>query len=58
MNRIVESFIRDESFRVLKQTENYYIFKDQKTLGEFKVEILNDDKVNIEFKDHFNDKES
>lgn len=55
MNRIIESFLRDESFKVLKQTENYYIFKDQKTLTELKVEVVNNDKVNIEFKDHFDE---
>ena len=57
MNRMIESFLRDDSFKVLKQTENYYIFKDQKTFEEFKVEILDNDKVNIEFKDHFDETE-
>lgn len=53
MNKFIESFLKDPSFKVLKETDNYYIFKDQKTLSEIKVEIEADDKVNIQFKDHF-----
>ena len=53
MNKIIKSFTEDPSFVMLKESENYYIFKDNKTLMELKIEIINDDKVTMEFKDHF-----
>lgn len=53
MNKIVKSFIEDPSFIILKEEENYYIFKDNKTLKEMKLELINNDKVSIEFKEHF-----
>lgn len=53
MNKIVKSFIEDPSFIMLKEEENYYIFKDNKTLKEMKLELINNDKVSIEFKEHF-----
>ena len=37
----------------LEDEGNYYIFKDNKTLIEVKLSVINDDKVTIEFKDHF-----
>lgn len=55
MNKMVESFFRDASFKVLKEGENYYIFKDQKTLNELKVEVISDNKINIQYKDHFDE---
>lgn len=53
MHKIVKSFIEDPSFTLIKETENYYIFNDAKTCFEMKIELVNDDKVTIEFKDHF-----
>ena len=34
-------------------TDSNYIFKDNKTFIEVKLSVVNDDKVTIEFKDHF-----
>ena len=53
MHKIVKGFIEDPSFVMLKEGGNYYIFKDNKTLSEMKIVLVNDDKVTIEFKDHF-----
>lgn len=53
MNKFVKSFIDDPSFVMLKDTGNYYIFKDNKTLIEVKLSVINDDKVTMEFKGHF-----
>jgi hypothetical protein len=53
MNKIVKSFTEDPSFVMLKDAGNYYIFKDNKTFIEVKLSVINDDKVTIEFKDHF-----
>ena len=53
MNKMVKSFTDDPSFVLLKDEGNYYIFKDNKTLIEVKLSVINDDKVTIEFKDHF-----
>jgi len=53
MNKIVKSFMEDPSFIMLKDAGNYYIFKDNKTLIEVKLSVINDDKVTMEFKDHF-----
>lgn len=53
MNKIVKSFTEDPSFVMIMQTENCYIFKDNKTCHELKISVINDDKVSFEFKDHF-----
>jgi hypothetical protein len=53
MNKIIKSFTEDPSFVMLKDAGNYYIFKDNKTLIEVKLSVINDDKVTMEFKDHF-----
>lgn len=53
MNKMVKSFMDDPSFVLLKDEGNYYIFKDNKTLIEVKLSVISDDKVTIEFKDHF-----
>lgn len=54
MNRIVDTFLKNSSFDMLEQAENYYIFKDNESRRELKISIINDDKVSIEFKDSFN----
>ena len=53
MNRMIKSFLENSSYTMLKSGENYYIFKDNKTLIEVKLSVINDDKVTMEFKDHF-----
>ena len=40
MNKIVKSFTEDPSFVMLKQTENCYIFKDNKTCHELKISVI------------------
>lgn len=55
MNRIVDSFQKDSSYTMLKQAENCYIFKDNIIGRELKISIINDDKVSLEFKDHFDE---
>ena len=52
MNRIVDTFLKDSSFTMLNQTNNCYIFKDNKTNREMKINIINDDKVSIEFEEN------
>lgn len=54
MNKFIESFINDKTFVLLNKNENCYIFKDQKTLHELKIDIIDNDKINIEFGDKFN----
>lgn len=51
MNRLVKSFLDDSSFVLIENKENCYIFIDQKTMHKLKVEVLNDDKILVEFLD-------
>lgn len=53
MNRIIQSFTEDPALETLKETKTYYIFKNIKNNFEIKVDIITDDKVTVEFKDHF-----
>lgn len=53
MNRIIDTFLKDSSFNMLKQAENYYIFNDNTNNRKLKISIITDDKVSIEFKDNF-----
>ena len=47
MNKMVKSFTDDPSFVLLKDEGNYYIFKDNKTLIEVKLSVINDDNLRI-----------
>lgn len=51
MNRLVKSFLDDSSFKLVEEAENYYIFIDQKTMHRLKVEVVSDDKIEVEFKE-------
>lgn len=52
-NRLKGMVAYSDMVVMLKDEGNYYIFKDNKTLIEVKLSVINDDKVTIEFKDHF-----
>ena len=52
-NRLKGMVAYSDMVVMLKDEGNYYIFKDNKTLIEVKLSVINDDKVPIEFKDHF-----
>lgn len=53
MNRMITSFLENSSYTMLNSCENYYIFKDLKSGKEVKVTPVTDDKITLEFKEHF-----
>lgn len=53
MNRMIKSFLENSSYTMLNSYENYYIFKDLKSGKEVKVKPITDDKITLEFKEHF-----
>ena len=48
-----KSFLENSSYTMLNSCENYYIFKDLKSGKEVKVTPITDDKITLEFKEHF-----
>lgn len=50
---MIKSFLENSSYTMLNSGENYYIFKDEKSGNEVKITPITDDKITLEFKEHF-----